>query len=96
VSPEAEEGIYWDQEADLVLCINPCGQIWATPAKFGQKSSISTGNIFAKKKDFDKRVAQLCSTCEVLHKYAKFLGLHVVWEEYLSSTFGVAFRCHAL
>ncbi len=37
--------------------VNPCGQIWTAPAKFGQKSSISTSNISAKKKDFDKRVA---------------------------------------
>jgi len=37
--------------------VNPCGQIWAAPAKFGRKSSISTDNISAKKKDFDKRVA---------------------------------------
>jgi hypothetical protein len=41
----------------LKLPINPCGQIWAAPAKFGQKSSILTSNISAKKKDFDKRVA---------------------------------------
>jgi hypothetical protein len=41
----------------LKLPINPCGQIWAAPTKFGRKSSISTGNIFAKKKDFDKQVA---------------------------------------
>jgi len=41
----------------LKLPINPCGQIWAAPAKFGRKSSISTDIISAKKKDFDKRVA---------------------------------------
>jgi hypothetical protein len=39
------------------LPINPCGQIWVAPTKFGQKSSISTDNISAKKKDFDKWVA---------------------------------------
>jgi hypothetical protein len=59
MSPEAEEGNCWDQEADLVFCtcINPCGQIWAAPTKFGRKPSISIGNIFAKKKDFDKWIA---------------------------------------
>jgi hypothetical protein len=41
----------------LKLPINPCGQIWVAPTKFGQKSSISTSNISAKKKDFDKQVA---------------------------------------
>jgi len=41
----------------LKLLINPYGQIWAAPAKFGQKSSISTNNISTKKNDFDKRVA---------------------------------------
>jgi hypothetical protein len=40
----------------LKLPINPCGQIWAAPAKFGQKSSILVDNISAKKKDFDKQV----------------------------------------
>ncbi len=32
----------------LKLPINPCGQIWATPTKFGRKSSISTDIISAK------------------------------------------------
>ncbi len=40
----------------LKLPINPCGQIWAAPAKFGRKSLLLTGNISAKKKDFDKQV----------------------------------------
>jgi hypothetical protein len=55
-SPEVEESIYWDQEADFVLCtcINPCDQIWAAPAKFGRKSSILTSNIFANFFFFDK------------------------------------------
>ncbi len=58
-SLEVEEGSYWDQEADFVLCIyiNPCDQIWATPAKFGRKSSILTDNIFAKILFFYKRAA---------------------------------------
>jgi len=40
----------------LKLPINPCGQIWAAPAKFGRKSSISTGNISTNFFFFDKRV----------------------------------------
>jgi hypothetical protein len=65
-------------------------QIWTKVIDFDrqylcQKKTILTNGL-----------RNFVQQCEVLHKYAEFLGLHVLWEEYLSSTIGIAFKCHAL
>jgi hypothetical protein len=56
------------------LPINPCGQIWATPAKFGRKSSILTDIISAKKKILTNGLRNFVQHVKYCVNTSSFLG----------------------